>query len=92
VSTFQLAKWARLILCCFKALQRMEINLSSISNRFPKEQKKFILENFQKFTTIFYFLWGSERLKLLGIKKTKKRGLKIHKVIYLCLLVAKFSK
>lgn len=67
LTPFQLANWARLILCCFKLAKNG--NLSSISNGFPKEKVLFC--KIQKFTMIFIF-FGVWKAQLLGIKKQKE--------------------
>jgi hypothetical protein len=54
----------------------MEIYLPQVMDFLPKKKNYF--GKFKKFTMIFIF-FGSERLKLLGIKK-QKRGLKITKL------------
>jgi hypothetical protein len=88
VSTFQLAKWARLILCCCFKLAKNG-NLSSISNGFPPKEKKFILEN-SKVHNDFYFLWGLKGSNFWGLKN-KKRGLKITKLFCVFLMANFFS-
>jgi hypothetical protein len=66
---FQLANWARLILCCFKLAKNG--NLSSISNEFPKEI--FLFWKIQKFTMIFIF-FGVWKAQTFGDLKNKKEG------------------
>jgi hypothetical protein len=61
---FQLANWARLILCCFKLAKNG--NLSSISNGFPKEKVYF-----GKFKSSQWFLF-SLGSNFWGLKNKKE--------------------
>jgi hypothetical protein len=82
VSTFQLAKWARFNTMLFQSFAKN--GNKSIFHKvmdFPKK-KKFIFENFKSSQLFFIFFWILKGSNFWGLKKKKKRGLKIHKVIY----------